>query len=191
MKLLSAGQHAKSAWKNGKGETVQIAIFPEDARFPEDDFLWRVSVATLTSVSDFSLFPGYARKLIIWEGEGLELNGKLLLPKSCFSFTGDQQIHAKIIGNEVRDLGVIFQPSKGKVEIEVITLQINSAHYFPCTDGVRLVFCAQGNVISGELNLGCGDVLQLTRGDSCTCVSSAASAKLIQVSMRGFSDLTS
>ena len=52
------------------GETIQLAIYPEDAVFADRDFLWRISSATFTGTeSTFSDFSGYQRYLLPLEGE--------------------------------------------------------------------------------------------------------------------------
>lgn len=43
MRILRASDHKRMPWKNGKGETVEIAVFPEGASV--DTFDWRISMA--------------------------------------------------------------------------------------------------------------------------------------------------
>ena len=45
MRILRAEDYRKMRWKNGGGETAEIAVFPQNAGL--DDFGWRVSVATV------------------------------------------------------------------------------------------------------------------------------------------------
>ncbi len=42
-------------WKNGGGETAEIAVFPPSADLSE--FGWRISMATVSSDGPFSAFP--------------------------------------------------------------------------------------------------------------------------------------
>jgi environmental stress-induced protein Ves len=46
-------------WKNGLGETLQVAIYPENVDFHADDFVWRLSVSKIHDHCSFSTFPGY------------------------------------------------------------------------------------------------------------------------------------
>lgn len=48
-------------WKNGGGTTREIARFPPD----QDEYLFRVSNAEVTSNGPFSLFPRYDRILLL------------------------------------------------------------------------------------------------------------------------------
>jgi environmental stress-induced protein Ves len=43
-------------WKNGGGETTEIAVFPDGAGL--SDFDWRVSMARVDGDGPFSSFPG-------------------------------------------------------------------------------------------------------------------------------------
>ena len=187
MKFLSAGLNTQSLWKNGKGETAQIGIFPENARFSDGDFLWRLSAATLTKDSDFSLFPGYERKLVIWSGDGLRLNGKVLLPFDCLSFSGTQEIHAQVIGARIKDLGIIYRASKVEVWMEIQFLKENESIQVTAEDGIQFVFCAQGNIGWGDCTLASGDALQLQSGDSGECLCLSPEARIIRVRLQGFS----
>jgi environmental stress-induced protein Ves len=57
-------------WKNGKGETIELAI-NEDGSLA--DFDWRISMASVTDDGPFSDFSGYQRHLLLLEGTGIEL----------------------------------------------------------------------------------------------------------------------
>lgn len=96
-------------WKNGQGVTEEIQIEPEGTRFPKEPFLWRYSSATIHSRNSFSLFPGFDRLLAVWQGEGLLLNGKRLLPMNPFFFSGETEIDCELLGKEVIDVGLVFR----------------------------------------------------------------------------------
>jgi environmental stress-induced protein Ves len=93
MRILRAGDHRRMPWKNGKGETVEIAVFPESASV--DTFDWRISMAPVVSDGPFSIFPGIDRTLSILTGDGMMLSVEGMAPtilgrKSVpFSFAGD------------------------------------------------------------------------------------------------------
>ena len=71
MKILRASTYKRMPWKNGGGETVEIAVFPKKASLA--DFDWRVSMATVASNGPFSSFPGIDRTLSILQGKGMRL----------------------------------------------------------------------------------------------------------------------
>jgi len=98
-------------WKNGKGETVEIAVFPEGASV--DTFDWRISMAPVVSDGSFSVFPGIDRTLSILTGDGMMLSVEGMAPtvigqKSVpFSFSGDAKTEAVLQAGPITDLNVM------------------------------------------------------------------------------------
>ena len=73
-KTITKDDFITTKWAGG--ETIQLAIYPEDAVFADRDFLWRISSATFTGTeSTFSDFSGYQRYLLPLEG-GLSVSHK-------------------------------------------------------------------------------------------------------------------
>lgn len=108
--LRSAG-HRRMPWKNGGGETTEIAVFPPDAGL--DDFLWRVSMARVASDGPFSRFPGVERTLAILEGAGMALTidgGEALVmhrQSPPLVFPADRPTEARLIDGPILDLNVM------------------------------------------------------------------------------------
>ena len=71
MRRLPQTAWRRMPWKNGAGETREIAVFPESASI--DTFEWRVSTATVAQSGPFSLFPGVDRTLCVLSGAGFDL----------------------------------------------------------------------------------------------------------------------
>ena len=111
MKILRAGDYRRMPWKNGKGETVEIAVFPPDASI--SDFDWRISMATVSEDGPFSVFDGIDRTLSILSGEGLELtiDGReavvLRQETAPLPFPADAATSARLIRDTVTDLNVM------------------------------------------------------------------------------------
>lgn len=57
-------------WRNGNGVTRSVASAKEGADTP-----WRLSIATVDHVADFSRFPGVERCSVLLKGPGLLLRG--------------------------------------------------------------------------------------------------------------------
>jgi environmental stress-induced protein Ves len=57
-------------WKNGLGETTELAINEKGSL---DSFDWRLSIASVVNDGLFSDFSGYQRQLILIEGNGINL----------------------------------------------------------------------------------------------------------------------
>ncbi len=55
-------------WPGGK--TSELAIYPEEASYPERDFIWRLSSADIElEESDFTALPDYDRTLMVLSGD--------------------------------------------------------------------------------------------------------------------------
>lgn len=68
VKIINTNEFKVSKWSGG--ETMQLAIYPEDAVFSEKDFLFRISSATFSSTeSTFSDFRNYQRYILPLVGE--------------------------------------------------------------------------------------------------------------------------
>ncbi|KAI8824697.1 hypothetical protein BJ741DRAFT_61547 [Chytriomyces cf. hyalinus JEL632] len=57
--LLTRETYQRMMWKNGLGETEEIAIFPKGIDFHKDEFVWRLSVTEVHDACTFSVYPGY------------------------------------------------------------------------------------------------------------------------------------
>lgn len=70
IKIISPDEYRTIPWKNGKGETVELAINEGGSL---DYFEWRFSIASVTEDGEFSDFTGYMRNLVLIKGEGIDL----------------------------------------------------------------------------------------------------------------------
>jgi environmental stress-induced protein Ves len=70
MRILRAENYRRMQWKNGGGETAEIAVSPDSAGL--DDFDWRISMATgQASGGPFSMpFPGSTARCRCWKARG-------------------------------------------------------------------------------------------------------------------------
>ncbi|WP_313604379.1 HutD family protein [Rhizobium sp.] len=111
MRILRAAGHKRMPWKNGKGETIEIAVFPEGASV--DRFDWRISMAPVVSDGPFSVFPGIDRTLSILTGDGMMLSVEGMAPRVLgqksvpFSFPGDAKTEAVLQAGPITDLNVM------------------------------------------------------------------------------------
>src|SRR4051812_17023413 len=93
--LLEAKQYKIMKWKNGLGETKEIAVDDNEI------FLWRFSRAALFQSGPFSLFPNYDRKILFLGADSVKMRigGKepvTVEPLTPFSFSGDLAVYAEI-----------------------------------------------------------------------------------------------
>jgi environmental stress-induced protein Ves len=110
-------------WKNGGGATCEIACWPPGAGF--DDFLWRLSIATIAADGPFSRFPGVERVITLLEGEGVHLRGghvdhRLERPLEPFAFSGDVAIDSAMLGGPSRDFNVMTRRGRLRATVRVL-----------------------------------------------------------------------
>ena len=111
MTLHRAKGRPLSAWKNGKGFTSELTVFPRGAGL--ETFGWRVSIAEVKESGPFSNFPGIDRSLAVLEGTlTLRFDGADAIPLSAgngpIAFAGDIPCMAAIKGGGMaKDLNVM------------------------------------------------------------------------------------
>jgi environmental stress-induced protein Ves len=111
MRILRWADYRRMPWKNGGGETAEIAAFPDSAGM--DDFGWRLSMASVASDGPFSAFAGIDRTLTILDGSGIELvvgdaaPVRLTVESLPYRFAGDVPAFARLIDGPVLDLNVM------------------------------------------------------------------------------------
>jgi len=109
--LSRAAERPSTPWKNGLGSAAEIANSPADAAV--DDFDWRVSIATITKDSDFSIYEGVDRLIMPLSPAGLVLseNGtrRELAQYDVLSFTGESTVAAIEVGVDTEDLNLMVR----------------------------------------------------------------------------------
>ena len=146
MQVLHAADHKRMPWKNGGGETVEIAVFPPGAGL--DAFDWRISTATVAADGPFSGFAGVDRTLSVLSGAGLMLSiedrAPITLDRNSppCSFPADKPTSARLLDGAITDLNVMTR--RGRYTHHVRRLEI------PCglapSPGIRLVLCYEGKL---------------------------------------------
>ena len=97
-------------WKNGGGETIEIAVFPEGATL--DSFDWRISMASVASDGPFSEFANIDRTLSVLTGEGIALKiGRMTYTLTQetppLAFAGDAPTTGTLVSGPITDLNVM------------------------------------------------------------------------------------
>ena len=118
-KILSPGKFISSSWKNGGGITREIA-----RSHPGDDWVWRISIAEVTTDGPFSKFDGMSRILTVIEGKGVDLKSSdgviaARLLKPVF-FSGETDILSNLVNGEIKDLNIIFDHTKITAEVNLL-----------------------------------------------------------------------
>lgn len=145
MRRLTPADYIRQPWKNGKGETVELARADRDGAM-----LWRLSMATVTEDGPFSIFPGIERNLTVLDGPGFRLVGDGIdlpcLPLSPVAFPGDVAIGAVETGGQVStDFNVMSARGLPLPQVDVVTVAQN----LPAADLVA-VFALGEAVVNGQ-----------------------------------------
>jgi uncharacterized protein len=170
MRIVRSADSPRTPWKNGGGETTQIAISPAGASL--EDFDWRVSTAQVASDGPFSVFPGIDRHLAILDGAGivLERHGHaattLTREMPPYVFPGDILLAVRLIDGPIVDLNVMTRRGHARASLSKIE-----------TTG-RIPVAAQGDVLvlvvhGADATLGrASETWRLAPGD-CVCLAKA------------------
>jgi environmental stress-induced protein Ves len=121
-------------WKNGKGETIELAINDGGTL---DDFIWRLSMASVVEDGVFSDFSGYQRNLILIEGNGISLQhddnkiDKLSNLLAVANFDGACRTVGNLHAGAITDFNIITHQDKCRVNVETYikpqTVELKSA----------------------------------------------------------------
>lgn len=151
-------------WRNGAGETAEIAQSPADASL--DDFDWRISTAEVGASGPFSVFPAIDRTLLVLSGAGLDLaiGGSPILrlhkDSNPYRFPGDTPTTASLVDGPVRDFNVMTR--RGHVAQRVERFAIKRALPLARPDDIRAI-----HVSVGGAELSCaGEIRTLETGDT-------------------------
>jgi uncharacterized protein len=148
VRTLRSSDYRRMPWKNGGGETTEIAVWPERAGL--DDFGWRVSMARVERDGPFSAFPGIDRTLTILDGEGLRLavanRPSIVLDAAAepFSFPADAPTDSTLVGGPVADLNVMTR--RGSFTHSVQRLSLSDAADIRSDAETVLLLCHRGQV---------------------------------------------
>ncbi|MGO8496260.1 HutD family protein [Rhizobium ruizarguesonis] len=146
MRILRAGDYKRMPWKNGKGETVEIAVFPPDASI--NDFDWRISMATVAEDGPFSIFPDIDRTLAILDGNGmvLDVDGSspvlLTTASDPLAFPADVPVAARLEDGAITDLNVMTR-RKGPTHT-LIRIDVDGSKAVPLPPSTCLLLCHRG-----------------------------------------------
>ena len=135
-------------WKNGGGETAEIAIAPAAAAL--DAFDWRISMARVDGDGPFSAFAGVERTLAVLDGAGIRLQiagrsaVELTTESAPYVFPADLATSAALLGGPITDFNVMTR--RGRVSHRVRLEQLSTAVAIPCGAVATIVFCVNGRL---------------------------------------------
>ena len=141
MHIVRSEEYRRMPWKNGAGETAEIAVFPPGAGL--EDFDWRVSMATVAADGPFSFFPGVDRTLSILDGEGMRLQIEggpettLTTRSDPLAFPADASATAALVNGPILDLNVMSR--RGRWQHRMEKWHVEGQHHFDAPGGVTMI----------------------------------------------------
>ena len=163
IKIIPATDFKTLPWKNGKGETIELAI-NEGATL--DNFDWRLSIASVTENGIFSDFGGYQRNLILIKGAGIELHhddkysDKLDHLLDFATFDGGNKTNGQLPNGPIKDFNIITKATRYQpiVDTYVDETSITVNH-----SGLCFIYSLSADVtVKDRLN---DSSIQLPKGD--------------------------
>ena len=125
MRIVRRDSLIGTPWKNGGGETREIACFPPGSTLA--DFEWRISTAIVSQDGPFSEFEGIDRRLYLLEGNGLRLRigsrkRRRLLAGDRIDFPGETPVHARLADGPVVDFNIMIRRDKHRAHVEELSI---------------------------------------------------------------------
>jgi uncharacterized protein len=148
MQVLRSDSYRRMPWKNGGGETFEIAVSPAAAAL--EAMGWRISMAVVAGDGPFSIFPGVDRTLSILEGAGIALSlegtGEFMLSGRTdpFHFPADVAATARLLGGTVTDLNVMTRRQDYRHLVR--RLPLHGRQVVATRADELAVFCCSGTV---------------------------------------------
>jgi environmental stress-induced protein Ves len=143
-RLLTPSDYRRMPWKNGGGETQEIAVDPEGADLAT--FAWRASLADIAGDGAFSEFPGVDRTLVLLAGAGMHLEGAagtldVTAPFKLVAFAGEARLDCRLVRGPARDFNLMVRRGVATGAVSVV----RDALRMPGPADARLCFAAQGS----------------------------------------------
>jgi environmental stress-induced protein Ves len=153
-RIVTPDLYRRMPWKNGGGETIEIAKFPPDSDL--DSFSWRISTATVASDGPFSTFAGIDRTLCVLSGNGISLtfgsDEPLVLNENMapFSFSADASATARLIKGPITDLNVMTRRAGWHQEVHRRQVRTGDALLVEADVTWTVVFCRSGAMVTKD-----------------------------------------
>lgn len=163
--LHHAADYVRQPWKNGQGETTEIA------RSPGAAFIWRLSMADITRDGAFSDFTGLDRTFLLLEGAGVrlylgraEVAHQVDQTSRVMAFDGGMTVRGELLSGPVKALNIMTRQSRVRHHMEPGTAA--SRIFLSDKNTIRLLFSLDDGLsvlLSGRTyRLGRHDMLELT-----------------------------
>jgi environmental stress-induced protein Ves len=123
-RIRPASSFSSIPWKNGLGTTLELLI--RKSQDP-DQFLYRLSIATVEEDGSFSDFSGYHRTLILMQGNGVTLehgNGQVDVLREAYDvahFSGGWRTTSVLTDGPITDFNVMTLTGKCYADVQILS----------------------------------------------------------------------
>jgi environmental stress-induced protein Ves len=166
IKIISPDQFKTIPWKNGQGQTTELAISPNGTL---NDFDWRLSIASVVDEGLFSDFSAYDRQLILLKGNGIKLThdkqqvDELKTTLSIAVFDGACRTVGELIDGPIEDFNVMTRQGRFKAKVTTFPQQ----HSITCTaTGLNFIYAMKKSMViqfnQENIELPAGHLLQIS-----------------------------
>lgn len=124
----TADDSRRVPWRNGRGVTEELALWPERASFERGDCAWRISKARVEEPGPFSVFAEHERTIVVTQGAGLVLSHGDAAPRARvralepYRFDGSWPTTADLVSGPVADFNVFTLRGTSRADVEVVRL---------------------------------------------------------------------
>jgi len=171
-RIINADDYRRMRWKNGGGETIEIARYPGNSDL--NAFGWRISMATVASDGPFSGFPDVERTLCVLSGAGISLAVGNNIPvqldaeSAPFSFPADVAATAQLTDGPITDFNVMTRRGDWRHKVRRLRAPAGDVIAIASAATHTIVFCRNGSLEASDgtarLSLTTGATLSITRG---------------------------
>jgi environmental stress-induced protein Ves len=175
--VLSAAKHRQYRWRNGLGESSEIAAEQVGTTISTG---WRLSIATVEADLAFSSFPGMDRQLMALSQRGLDLDidGKRrsLAQWEIASFTGEAVVSSVAVTVPTLDLNLMVDRNRhtGTLDASVVC---GATEFTSPTGTTMFVVVLDGAISVGDRTVSIHDALRVepahtyeARGDATVAI---------------------
>ena len=143
---LNKNDFIEMPWKNGKGKTLELFRLASEN---PNSFLFRISMATVSTDGPFSIFPFIDRTLFLVSGQGLILENQgqeihVTEPWQAFHFAGEETITCRLIHGACQDFNIMVDRRYGKVETSTLSAMDQQ---FICEADFKFIYDAKSETL--------------------------------------------
>jgi environmental stress-induced protein Ves len=128
VEALGPESAVRQRWKNGRGETEELAIWPRGASWSSGEGDARLSTARVSESGPFSHFPGFERVLVVVDGDRLLLTHGADAPRARlrrlepYRFPGEWTTSGELVGAALRDFNVFTRRGVLRADVQAVQL---------------------------------------------------------------------